>query len=106
MVWMVWDGMVINVWMVVGMMMMVLHAFWWRWFPSTHDNNITTSAIILVDIFFCWWRLSASRSSTARKQADYSELLRTLLNQNCLWPWYRNINRHIQSLFQQPFQRI
>lgn len=82
MVWMMWDGMVINVWMVVGMMVMVLHTFWWGWFSSTHNNHIITSAIILVDVFFCWRRLSTSRCSTARKQTGYNQVSRTLLNPN------------------------
>jgi hypothetical protein len=71
MVWMVRNGMVVNVWVVVVMVMMVLHALWWGWFPSTaHDNHITTAAIVLVYVFFCWWRLPAAWRSTAKRQAN------------------------------------
>jgi hypothetical protein len=66
-IWMMCNGMVVNVGVVVGMVVMILHAFRrWR-FPSTHHDHITTATIVLVDVFFRRGRLSAAWCPTANK---------------------------------------
>jgi hypothetical protein len=68
------NGMMVNVRMVVGMVVVILHAFRWRRFPSTHDNHITTATTVLVDVFFRWGRLSAAWCPAASKQVSAKNL--------------------------------
>jgi hypothetical protein len=74
-VWMMCNGMVVNVRVVLGMVVVILHAFRRWWFPSTHHNHITTTAIVLVDVFLRRGRLSAAWRPTATKHVSVMHIM-------------------------------